>query len=134
MAAHSRAVRQGLRGGEKFGDQLDAEVKVAHRLGPGNEPKTSGKRDFQQELEAQFKAWDIKLKELKARARDAKAEVRAEFAVELEALAGKRAVAEEKLQELRLHGEWAWEDLKDSAEQDWSELREAIERSASLFK
>lgn len=101
---------------------------------PGNEPKTGAKQGFQQELEAQLKEWDAKLVELKAKALDAKAEIRAEFEVELEALAGTRAVAQEKLQELRWHGEWAGEDLKGGAEKAWSELREAIERSASSFK
>jgi len=73
------------------------------------------------------------LERLKARARGASAEVRAEFEVQLEALAGDRALAQERLQELRRHGQWAWEDLKDDAERTWKELREAIERSASYF-
>ncbi|HEY5293730.1 MAG TPA: hypothetical protein VIJ43_15605 [Burkholderiales bacterium] len=128
--------RRGFLGDEALGDWLEAEAEVEHllELRPGDEPKTSAKQGFQQELEAQLKEWDAKLEALKAKARDAKAEIRAEFAVELEALAGERAVAQEKLQELRRHGEWAWEDLKDSAEKTWSELREAIERSASSFK
>jgi len=136
VAAYHRAARRGFRGREELSDWLEAEAEVEHLLEPqfGNEPKTSAKRGFQQKLEAQLKEWDAKLEKLKAKARDAKAEIRAEFEVQLEALAGERAVAQEKLQELRRHGEWAWEDLKDSAEQTWSELREAIERSASLFK
>ena len=72
--------------------------------------------------------------ELQAKARHARAEIRADFEVELEALAGDRALAQVRLQELRRHGEWAWEDLKDSAERTWNELREAIERSASCFE
>jgi Protein of unknown function (DUF2934) len=136
VAAYHRAESRGLLGGEELSDWLEAETEVEHLLEPrpGDESKTRAKQGFQQKLEAQLKEWDAKLEELKAKARDAKAEIRAEFEVQLEALAGERAVAQEKLQELRRHGEWAWEDLKDSAEQTWSELREAIERSASLFK
>jgi len=136
VAAYHRAERQGLRGGEELSGwpEAEAEVDPLFEPRPGNESNTSAKQGFQQKLEAQLKEWDAKLEELKAKARHAKAEIRAEFEVQLEALAGERAVAEEKLQELRRHGEWAWEDLKDSAEKTWSELREAIERSASLFK
>ena len=136
VAANCRAERQGIRGGEELSDWLRAEAEVEHPFAPppGNEPKTSAKQGFQQELEAQLREWDAKLRELRAKARDAKAEIRAEFAVQLEALASERALAEEKLQELRQHGEWAWEDLKDGAQEIWSELHEAIKRSASRFK
>lgn len=136
VAAEYLAVRQGFRGGGELGDRLEAEAEVEHRLEPrrGNEPKTSAKRCFQKALEAQLKEWDTKLEGLKAKAQDAKAEIRIEFAVELEALAAERAVAQERLEELRRHGKWAWEDLKGSAETAVSELRGAIKRSASLFK
>ena len=136
VAAYYRAEHRGFWSGEELGDWLEAEAEVEHRLEPrpGHEPNTSAKLRFQQKLEAQLKEWDAKLEALKAKARDAKTEIRAEFEVQLEDLAGERAIAREKLQELRRHGEWAWEDLKDSAEKTWSELREAIKRSASLFK
>lgn len=136
VAAYYQAEHRGFRGGEELGDWLQAEAEVEHLLEPrlDNDPKTSAKHRFQQKLETQLKEWDTKLEELKAKARDAKAEIRAEFEVQLEDLAGERALAQETLQELRRHGEWAWEDLKDSTEKTWSELREAIKRSASLFK
>jgi hypothetical protein len=136
VAAYYHAESRGFRGGDELRDWLDAEAEVEHllELQPGDDPKTSAKHRFQQRLESQLSEWDARLDELKAKARDAKAEIRTEFEVQLEALAGKRAVAQEKLQELRRHGEWAWEDLKDGAEKTWGELREAIKRSASLFK
>ena len=136
VAAYYRAEHRGFRVGEELGDWLEAEAEVEHLLEPqpGNDPKTSAKHRFQEKLEAQLKEWDLRLEELKAKARDAKAEIRAEFEVDLEALAGKSALAQEKLQELRRHGEWAWEDVKDSAEKTWSELREALRHSTSLFK
>jgi hypothetical protein len=136
VAAYSRAERREFRGGDELGDWLEAEAEVEHLLEPqsGDEPKAGAKHRFQQKLESQLKQWDVRLEELKVKARDAKAEIRAEFGVQLEALAAKRALAQERLQELRRHGEWAWEDLKDGAEQTWSELRDAIKRSASLFK
>ncbi len=136
VAAYYRAEHRGFRGGDALGDWLGAEAEVEHLLAlrPGDDPKANAKQRFQQVFEERLKAWDARLDELKAKARDAKAEVRAEFEVQLEALASKRALAQEKLLELRRHGQWAWEDLQDSAEHAWSELREAIKRSASLFR
>ena len=136
VAAYYRAEHRGFRGGEELSDWLEAEAEIGQRLKPRprSAPNTSAKQAFQQKLEARIKEWDVKLAQLKAKAQAAKAEIRTEFEVELEALESKRAIAEEKLQELRQHGEWAWEDLKDGADKAWSELREAIERSASQFK
>lgn len=136
VGAYYLAERRGFRGGEELSDWLEAEREVEHLLKSerANNPKASAKSRFQERLEAQLKEWDARLEELTAKARDAKAEIRAEFEVQLEALAVDRALAQEKLQELRRHGEWACEDVKDSAEKTWSELREAIKRSASLFK
>ncbi len=136
VAAYYHAERRGFRAGEEIDDWLEAEAEIEHLLEPraGDDAKTSAKHRFQQELEMQLAEWDARLEELKAKARDAKSELRAEFEVQLEALAGKRALAQERLQELHRHGEWAWEDLKESAEKTWTELREAIKRSASLFK
>jgi len=136
VAAYYHAERRGFLSGDELGDWLEAEAEIEHLLEaqPGDDPQPSAKHRFQQELEAQLAEWDAKLGELKAKARDAKTEIRAEFEVQLEALACKRALAQEKLQELRQHGEWAWEDLKDTADKAWSDLRESIKRSASLFK
>jgi len=138
VAAYYRAERRGFARGDPTADWLEAEAEIEHwsrqAPQPADSPKTSPKQAFQQELEAQIKQWEAKLEQLRAKAREAKAEARAEFEIQLEALAGKRAVAQEKLQELRQHGEWAWEDLKDGADKAWKELREAIERAASRLK
>ncbi len=136
VAAYYRAEHRGFRGGDALGDWLEAEAEVAHLLAsrPGDDLKAKAKQRFQQIFEERLKAWDARLDELKAKARDAKAEVCAEFEVQLEVLASKRTLAQEKLQELRRHGQWAWEDLKQGAEQTWSDLREALKRGASLFK
>lgn len=136
VAAYYRAERRGFREGGDLEDWLEAESEVERMLHShhSDEPNKTAKLAFQQELEAELKTWDAKLEKLKAKAKAAKAEIRAEFELQLEALAGKRAFAQEKLQELRQRGEWAWEDLKDSANEVWSDLREALERSRSRFK
>ncbi len=98
-----------------------------------NESLIGTKQGFQRKLEAELKEWDARVDALKAKARGADADIRAQFEVQLESLAGTRALAEEKLEEVRRHGVWAWEDLKGDVEKALSELRAVIERSASLF-
>ena len=107
MAAYHRVKRQGLLAGEEFGEWLLAEAEVERRHEPrrGDDSNANAKQDFQQNLQVQLVQWDARLDELKAKARDAKPEIRAEFEVQLEALAVDRALAQEKLQELRRHGE-----------------------------
>lgn len=138
VAAYYRAEHRGFAPGDPTSDWLEAEAEIKHRFrptpAPADSPTTSPKQAFQQKLESQLKEWDAKLEQLRAKARQAKAEIRAEFEARLEALAGERAVAQEKLRELRQRGEWAWEDLKDGADEAWNELRAAIERAASRLK
>lgn len=138
VAAYYRAERRGFAPGDPTADWLEAEAEIEHRFGPrpktGKRAAISPKQAFQQKLERELKDWDAKLEQLRARAKEAKDEIRTEFEVQLEALAARQAVAQEKLQELRRHGEWAWEDLKDGAEKAWKDLREAIERAASRLK
>ncbi len=137
-AAYYRAERRGFAPGDPTADWLEAEAEIKHHLEQsaesGERAKTSPKLAFQQELETQLKDWETKLEQLRSKAKVAKADIRAEFEVQLEALSAKRAVAQEKLQELRQHGEWAWEDLKGGADKAWKELREAIERAASRLR
>ncbi|MGP1676119.1 MAG: DUF2934 domain-containing protein [Burkholderiales bacterium] len=138
VAAYYRAEHRGFAPGDPTADWLEAEAEFEHGSGqmptPADSPQISPKQAFQQTLEAQLKEWDAKLEQLRAKATDAKADIRAEFEVQLEALTAKQAVAQEKLRELRQHGEWAWEDLKHGADKAWKELREAIERAASRLK
>ncbi|MBE0621548.1 MAG: DUF2934 domain-containing protein [Burkholderiales bacterium] len=138
VAAYYRAERRGFAPGDPTTDWLEAEAEIGHRLeqsaDPGESAKTSPKQAFQHKLETQLKDWEAKLEQLRAKAKEAKDDIRAEFEVQLEGLTAKQAVAQEKLQELRQHGEWAWEDVKGGADKAWKELREAIERAASRLK
>jgi hypothetical protein len=130
VAAYYRAERRGFAPGDPTADWIEAEAEIARRLDPAPSPKQA----FQHKLESELGEWDAKLERLRARAKNAKAEIRAEFELQLEALAASKAVAQEKLRELGRHGEWAWEDLKDGAEKAWADLREALERAASRLK
>jgi chromosome segregation ATPase len=138
VAAYYRAEHRGFAAGDPTADWLEAEAEIEHRLRqaprPADSAKPSPKQAFQQKLETQLDEWDAKLEQLRTKAKEAKADIRAEFEVQLEALAAKRAVAQDNLRELRQNGESAWEDLKGGADKAWKELREAIERAASRLK
>ena len=138
VAAYYRAERRGFSPGDPTADWLEAEAEIEHQLRQTPEPahshKQSQKQAFQQKLEAHLAEWDAKLEQLRAKAKEAKADIRAEFEIQLEALTSKRAVAQEKLRELRQHGEWAWEDVKGGTDKAWKEMRDAIDRAASRLK
>ncbi|MBI5751720.1 MAG: DUF2934 domain-containing protein [Hydrogenophilales bacterium] len=137
-AAYYHAERRGFIIGDTAQDWLDAEVEIdrilQQQFGQGETPLETAKQAFQQKLEAQLKDWDAKLDELKAKAREAKAELRADYEKQLETLSGKRTVAHAKLQELRLRTEDAWEDLKGGTERAWDEMRKALDQITSRFK
>jgi chromosome segregation ATPase len=135
-AAYFHAERRGFVMGDSAQDWLDAEAEIDRIL---QQPKGKGalltaKQEFQQKLEAQLKEWDAKLDELKAKAQEAKTELRADYEKQLEVLSDKRATAQAKIQELRLRTEDAWEDLKGGTEKAWDEMRSALDRIASRFK
>ena len=137
-AAYYHAERRGFIIGDTAQDWLDAEVEIdrilQQQLAQGETSQGTAKQAFQQKLEAQLKDWDAKLDELKVKALEAKAELRADYEKQIDTLSGKRTVAQAKLQELRLRTEDAWEDLKGGTERAWDEMRKALDQVASRFK
>ena len=138
VAAYYRAERRGFTPGDPTADWLEAEAEIQRQANQAPAPvdshKPGAKHAFLHKFESHLEQWDAKLDRLRVKTKHAKADVRTEFEVQLEALTGKRALAQEKLHELRQHGEWAWEDLKDGADKAWKELREALEHAASRLK
>lgn len=138
QAAYYRAERRGFIIGDTTQDWLDAEVEIdrilQQQLGQGETLQGKAKQAFQQKIEAQLKDWDAKLDELKAKARETKTELRADYEKQLQMLSEKRATAQAKLQELRLRTEDAWEDLKGGTERAWDEMRKALDQIAARFK
>ena len=137
-AAYFRAESRSFVMGDAAQDWLDAEAEIDRMLQqPSAQAKgtqVTAKQDFQQKLETQLKEWDAKLDDLKAKALETKAGIRADYEKQLEVLAGKRAAAQAKMQELRLRTEDAWEDLKGGTEKAWDEMRKALDQIASRFK
>lgn len=136
-AAYYIAEKRGFVGGDVARDWLEAEAQIDRLLGQSSaagEEGADAKRYFQQKLEAQLKEWDAKLDELKAMAKQAKAETRAEIDQQIQALAERRTAIQEKLSQLRQRTEEAWEDLKTGAETILDEMHETFERVLAHFK
>jgi hypothetical protein len=136
-AAYFRAEKRGFVGGDVAQDWQEAEAEIDlifhQQLEPGKESMIT-KQAFQQKLEMQLKEWDAKFDKLKAMAKKAKAEIRADIKEQIVALTSKRAAAHAKILELGQHTEDTWEELRTGAEKMWGEMHEGLDRFVSHFK
>ena len=136
-AAYFRAEKRGFVGGDVAQDWQEAEAEIDlifhQQLEPGKESMIT-KQAFQQKLEMQLKEWDAKFDKLKAMAKKAKAEIRADIKEQIVALTSKRAAAHAKILELGQHSEDTWDELRTSAEKTWREMHEGLDRFVSRFK
>lgn len=135
-AAYYRAEGRGFQGGDPVADWLEAEAEIETLLQETSEPgkEKTAKEAFQEKLETQLREWDKKLDGLRGKAKKAKADLRHDLETQLEALRAQRVAAQDKLQELGLRGENAWEDLKEGAEKTWGEMQKAIDNIVARFK
>jgi poly(hydroxyalkanoate) granule-associated protein len=116
------------------GKKIEARSKQARQHAVSKaETVVAMKEAYQKKLEAQLKEWDAKLDQLTEKAKKMKADTRSKLEDELEGLKAKRAAAQEKLDELRKHGEEAWEDLKGGTEKAWGEISEAFGKVVAHF-
>jgi hypothetical protein len=88
---------------------------------------------YQKQFQAQLRVWDANVKQWKAKAHNANADLRVAYQTELKNLSAQRAVAQKKFDELVNHDEDAWESLKEGAEKAWLELRKATDNVTALF-
>lgn len=136
-AAYFRAERRGFRAESEMVDWVEAEAEVDRLLAgaePGAQAQEDTKKAFVKKLEAQLADWDIRLEQLKAKAKEARVELLGEYKEQLQALGEKRALAQDKLKELSGRAELALDDLKVGVEKAWDDMRQAIDSVASRFK
>lgn len=92
------------------------------------------KEDYLERLEAQLKEWKAKIDTLEARISQVSAEKKAEFSGEIEELRKKKAIVNEKLDELEKAGAGLWDTLKQGVDKAAAELKEALDKAISRFK
>lgn len=133
-AAYYRAERRGFQGGDPAADWFEAEAEIDRSFlqPPGRDEEVGAdtKAALEHRLEAQLAEWDTQIDELMAQAQYASGELRAEYDQHLKALAKKRTIATDKLEELHHRTENAWKDLQESISRAWADLSEEFERVA----
>lgn len=81
------------------------------------------KDGYKQKMEAQLELVQANLDVLKAKAKDATADMKISYTKEIESLEENYAKVQSKLSELGEVGEGAWEHLKKDIENSWDSLR-----------
>lgn len=90
--------------------------------------------EYVRKMQAKLEEWNAEIDVLSAKADEVKADVKHEYAEQIESLKVKQTAAKQKIEELQLTGEVAWEDLKAGAELAWGAISEAIDSAKSRFK
>lgn len=126
--AYYRAERRGFNGGDPSTDWCEAELEIDRML----QGSAWDDEDIVR-LETLLTEWDAQFEELKDKAVKAKAQTRAEYQKQLQAIADKRVAISDKLKDLRRHTGEAWSDLKSAIENTWDDMRHEIEHVASRF-
>ncbi|MDP2894502.1 MAG: hypothetical protein Q8N78_09095 [Sulfurimonas sp.] len=83
----------------------------------------STKDAYKQKIEAQLELVQANLEVLKAKAKNATADIRISYSKEIESLENNYAKVQSKLDELGQVSEDAWEHLKDDIENSWDSIR-----------
>lgn len=96
------------------------------------------KDEFIQQLKKQYDdlnyRWSRESDKFEADLQHAEADARKEFEVKREEYRKFRSHLKEKIVELDVASDNAWEDLKDGAEKSWSALSQAFDKAAAHFK
>ncbi|MRR39049.1 hypothetical protein EG829_31255 [bacterium] len=90
--------------------------------------------EYVKKLQVKLEEWNADIDKLAAKAGEVKAELRHDYAEQLEVVKAKQAVARQKFEELQKSGGSAWEDLKAGIELAWAAVGEAIDSAKSRFK
>ena len=85
-------------------------------------------------MQEKLDEWSAEVDLLNAKASRVTAGLKADYSAQIESLAGKQAVARQKLVELQKSGAGAWEDLKAGIEAAWKSMGEALDLARARFK
>jgi predicted ATP-binding protein involved in virulence len=92
------------------------------------------RKAYEEKLDTQLKEWDAEIALLKAKAENAKSDVKIDYYKTIETLEHKQDKAKTKVQELKTSGDEAWEAVKGGAEKTWAEVKAAYHDAVSKFK
>ena len=88
---------------------------------------------YEQKMDARLAKWDAQMQALKARAREAGADVKAEIGEELHALEERSKAAKKKLRAFREASGDAWQDLKEGLDESWQALDRSLQEARKRY-
>ena len=95
------------------------------------------KEEFLKEMKARMDElnyrWSIERNKFEAKAQHLGAEAREKFEDQRQELRRLRREMKEKILELEVAGENAWEDVREGAEKAWKALNKSFKKAASRF-
>lgn len=94
----------------------------------------SERKAYVEKMHAQIDAVDARIKELTAKAENAKADARIEMQRKLDELREKRRQIDDRMDSLKNASEASWNDVKGGFERAWGELRSSVEHAAQRFQ
>jgi methyl-accepting chemotaxis protein len=89
---------------------------------------------YVEKLAAELNEWSAQIDLLAAKAENAKADVKLQYAQELEELRVRQREASEKMKELEEASDEAWENMKGTADKVWEDLKTGITTASAKFK
>lgn len=92
------------------------------------------KEEYIRAMQAKLEEWSVDIDSLTAKGNEVSAELKSDYAEQVEALKTKQAAARQKIEELQKSGESAWEDLKAGLDMAWTAIGEAVDSAKSRFK
>jgi len=109
---------------------------------PANQPEEGAimalsKDDFLKKMKEQYDdlnyRWNIERNKLEAKSQHLSAEARQKMEKEWEELGKMRQRLKEKIIDLEVAGENAWDEFKDGAEDAWEDVRQGTEKAWKAF-
>ncbi len=92
------------------------------------------KQNYEKKLQAQLDEWAAEIDKLKAKAKNASADVQIEYNEQVNELQKKQKEANEKLTELKQSSEDTWEELKEDMDSTWDSLEKKLKSVTAKFK
>jgi seryl-tRNA synthetase len=94
----------------------------------------STREEYIRKMQAKLEEWNADIDSLTAKGNEVSADIKNEYAEQIESLKAKQAAARHKIEELQKSGESAWEDLKAGIDLAWTAIGEAVDSAKSRFK
>lgn len=92
------------------------------------------KQAYQKEAEARLEKLDARMAEMRAKADQASAEVKAKYYEHLGTLAQRRETAKQQLDAFKASSGAAWENIRTGVDAAFSELQTAFDKAVAQFK